>query len=331
MKLFFLCFFSVCFLTDCRGQKSFGTEKLKLVKEIPMPGVKGRIDHMAFNSKDQVLYVAALGNNTVEAIDLKNGATVHSIKDIQEPQGIGYLRDQDEIAVASGGNGDCIFYDASTFEKVAVVHLPSDADNVRYDSSERKLYVGYGDGGLALIDPVAHKLVSDIKLPAHPESFQIDKKNGLIFINLPDDHSIAVIDTKNFRLTNTWKIKVLRGNFPMTLDTADNIIIAGFRNPATLVAYDNKSGKEISKADLVGDVDDVFSYADQKIVIASGGDGYINIFEKSADNHFKHVSSIATRDGARTSLLISSLKYFVIATRAIGNKSASIMVYQIND
>ena len=329
MKLISLFIFCLCFFTHCKGQKSFGIEKLKLIKEISMPEVKGRVDHMAFNQKDQVLYVAALGNNSVEVIDLKNGTIVHSIKGIEEPQGIAYVQDQNEIAVASGGNGDCVFYNASTFQKLATIHLSSDADNVRYDAAEKKLYVGYGNGGLGMIDPKVHKLIGDIKFPAHPESFQIDKKNELIFVNLPDDHSIAVIDAMNFKLKDTWKISDLRANFPMTLDTANSLVIVGFRHPATLVAYDNKSGKEVSKTDLVGDVDDVFYYADKKLLLASGGNGYINIFKKSADNQFKLVSNISTRDGARTSLLIPSLGYFILAARANSGKSTTIIIYQI--
>src|SRR5689334_1528407 len=138
MKLVFLCSFFFCFLTGCQGQKTFGEERLKLIKEISLPGIKGRIDHMAFNPKEQILYVAALGNNSVEVIDLKIGATIHSIKEVEEPQGIAYLARQNEIAVASGGSGDCIFYNASSFQKLAVVHLHSDADNVRYDEEQNK-------------------------------------------------------------------------------------------------------------------------------------------------------------------------------------------------
>lgn len=331
MKLALIYFFLAFFLTDCKGQKTFGTEKLKLIKEIPLPSVKGRIDHMAVNLKDEVLYVAALGNNTVEAIDLKNGSVLQSIKGIEEPQGLAYLPEQNEIAVASGGNGDCIFYNASTFAKVATVHLASDADNIRYDAAERKLYVGYGNGGMALIDPVAHKQIGDVKLPAHPESFQIDKKNELLFVNLPDDRSIALIDLKDFKRTDTWKINGLKANFPMTLDTADNLVIVGFRHPAALVLFDSKTGNQISRTDLVGDVDDVFYNADKRQVMASGGDGYINIFEKEAENKFRLVSNIATRQGARTSLLIPSLHYFILAARAAGGKAASIIVYKIND
>jgi len=109
--------------TGCKGQNPFGNELLMMEKEIAIPAVTGRIDHMAFNLKDKVLYVAALGNNTVEVIDLVKGAAIASIKGIGEPQGIAYIPEQNEIAVASGGNGDCVFFNAATFENVATVHL----------------------------------------------------------------------------------------------------------------------------------------------------------------------------------------------------------------
>lgn len=43
---------------------------------------------MACDTKRQFIYVAALGNNTVEVIDLKNKKLVHSIKGMSEPQEI---------------------------------------------------------------------------------------------------------------------------------------------------------------------------------------------------------------------------------------------------
>ncbi len=320
----------ICF-SNCKGQATFGENKLKLEKIIEMPGVAGRIDHMAFNLKDKVLYMAALGNNTVEVIDLKKGAVIQSIKGVDEPQGIAYIPEQNEVAVASGGNGDCVFFNATTFQRVATVHLNGDADNIRYDAAERKMYVGYGNGGMALIDPVKHKQIGNVKLYAHPESFQLDKRNNKLYVNLPNDHSIAVIDLKNFTIRDTWKISKYKANFPMTLDTANNHVMIGFRHPAVLVSYDVNSGKEVSKNELVGDVDDVFFNANKQQIVASGGDGYINIFEKGADNTFKLVSNIGTRSGARTSLLIPSIGYYVLAERAEGGKAATVTVYKIND
>ena len=52
---------------------------LSLVQKIPLPDVTGRIDHLAVDIQGQRLFVAALGNNTLEVVDLKAGKRIHSI------------------------------------------------------------------------------------------------------------------------------------------------------------------------------------------------------------------------------------------------------------
>jgi DNA-binding beta-propeller fold protein YncE len=329
MRFSLILFVFLCSFVCCKSQKPFGTDLLKLQKEIAMPDVKGRIDHMAINLKDKVLYMAALGNNSVEVIDIDKGLVIKSIKGIEEPQGIAYLVAENEIAVASGANGDCVFFNASTFERLATVKLAGDADNIRYDAIEKKLYVGYGNGGLALIDPVQHKVIKEVYLTAHAESFQPDKKNNRLYANLPDSRSIAVIDVKSFTVMNTWHINKYNANFPMTLDTANDLVFVGFRRPAVLLSYDCNTGKQVSTNELIDDVDDIFYNAARQEVIASGGGGAVNIFRREDAASYKRVAVIPTRDGARTSLLIPELGIFVVAARATSGESASLLVYRL--
>jgi len=314
-----------CF--SCKGQPVFGSNLLHLEKTIPMPDVKGRIDHMDINLKDQALYVAALGNNTVEAVDLKNGKVIHSIKNLDEPQGVCYIPQQQEIFVANGGSGDCFFYNAHSFEKLATVHLGSDADDVRYDSAERKIYVGYGAGGIAVIDAVSHQQTGDVKLPGHPESFQIDKKLRLLFVNVPDAHMIGVIDLTQLKLIDKWVRHSPTANFPMALDSNQHRLFIGYRHPSKLLVMDGKTGQEITANTMVGDADDLYYDSETAKVFVSGGEGYINIFQDGA-SVYKQIANIATGTGARTSLLVPELKLFVLAARASSGGTAKIIVYK---
>jgi hypothetical protein len=61
---------------------------LVLVQTIELPSVEGRIDHLAVNRDDQRLFVAGLGNNSLEVVDLRRNAHLQSIKGLHEPQGI---------------------------------------------------------------------------------------------------------------------------------------------------------------------------------------------------------------------------------------------------
>jgi DNA-binding beta-propeller fold protein YncE len=325
-NILFILFAFFISISSCKSQAIFGEKYLQLEKTIVLPNVSGRIDHMDVNLKEKIVYVAALGNNSLEVVGLANGKMIHSIHGLQEPQGIGYVPQTNEIFVANGGSGDCYFYNASTFAKTATIHLSSDADDVRYDSASHTIYVGYGEGGIAVIDALTHAQKGAVELPAHPEGFQIDKKANIILVNIPDRNMIGIIDLPQLKLINSWKRNEPSANFPMALDLENNRAFIGYRHPAKLLVLDIATGKEISSSDIAGDIDDLYYDAGQKRIYVSGGGGYINIFQDDSKG-FKKISNIPTRSGARTSLLIPRLHLYVLAERASSGKEAALLVY----
>src|SRR5436305_4184572 len=77
-------------------------EPLSLVRAIDLPGVEGRIDHLAIDVAAQRSFVAALGNNTVEVLDVKDGRHIKSLAGFREPQGVAVIPDATLVAVAYG-------------------------------------------------------------------------------------------------------------------------------------------------------------------------------------------------------------------------------------
>jgi hypothetical protein len=85
------------------------TSALSLTTHIPLPNVKGRIDHSSIDLKGQRLFVAAVDNHTLEVIDLKAGQRVRTIPDLEEPQGVYYDPSTNRLFVACGGDGhECL-------------------------------------------------------------------------------------------------------------------------------------------------------------------------------------------------------------------------------
>jgi hypothetical protein len=325
-----LTWFSILLLTafhSCKGQKSFGSNELLLKHTVPLPNVKGRIDHLDANLKEQVVYVAALGNNSLEVIDATQVKVLHSIKNLNEPQGVVYVPQTNEVMVANGGNGSCYFYNAQTFEEVAKIDLGSDADDVRYDSIAKKIYVGYGEGGIAVIDAVNHKTIADAKLSAHPEGFQLDAKQNRLFVNVPGAGKIVVLSLSNMKTVAEWKTE-FDANFPMAIDEKHLVIFVGYRRPGKLVAINEMNGQTIAAADLVNDIDDLYYDGQSNKLYASGGGGAINIFLFD-NNKFEQVANIATRSGARTSLLLSSLRLFILAERSNAGHPAQLDIFSV--
>ncbi|HTM92816.1 MAG TPA: hypothetical protein VL095_10370 [Flavisolibacter sp.] len=196
---------------------------------------------------------------------------------------------------------------------------------MRYDSIGKKIYVGYGDGGIAVIDAIKHQKIADIKLSAHPEGFQLDKQLNKIFVNVPDAGQIDVVDLKTLSVTNKWKTKY-NANFPMAIDEIHHIIFIGYRHPGKLAAMNASNGKIISQIDLVGDADDLFFNERNNKIYVSGGGGSINVFAFN-NGTLKKIADIPVRNGARTSLLIPSYHLFILAERASGGKGSQLDVF----
>src|SRR5258706_8992880 len=150
---------------------------------------------MALDVKGKRLFVAALGNNTVEVIDLNRGQRSASLKGFHEPQGVAYLPELDKIVVANGQGGGVAFLDGKTYKVISRVEPLDDADNVRYDPGRKWVVVGYGSGALAILDATTGIRVHDIKLPGHPESFQL--RNGEIYVNVPSAGQVCVVNMAN--------------------------------------------------------------------------------------------------------------------------------------
>ena len=82
-----------CFLREC-SRPPARPRPFKLTQTIPLPDVKGRLDHLAVDLSGQRLFLCALGNNTLEVIDLAQRTRAHWISGLGAPRGMAYVQRQ---------------------------------------------------------------------------------------------------------------------------------------------------------------------------------------------------------------------------------------------
>ena len=300
---------------------------LVLERTIPLPGVAGRIDHFSSDSAGQRLFVAALGNNTVEVLDLKPGGSSRTFRGFAEPQGVLFLPESNQLCVANGGDGTLRILEGGTGATLRTLALGDDADNLRYDPVARLVYVGYGSGALGAVDPATGKVAADIPLGAHPEAFQLAQADSRIFVNLPGAHTVAVVDRRARKVVAEWSLGLAAGNFPMALDEAHHRLFVACRLPARLLVFDTGAGKEIARLDLHGDCDDLFYTAASNQLYASCGEGFIDVFAAPDSDQLQRIEAVKTVAGARTCLLAGDVLYLAVARR--GRQSAEIRCYRL--
>jgi DNA-binding beta-propeller fold protein YncE len=306
-------------------------EVLKLLKRIDLPGVEGRIDHMALDTGGQRLFVAALGNNSVEVVDLGRDTVLKSLRGFAEPQGVLMLADQHELLVTNGQRPQVDVYDTRSLQRLRQIELKEDNDNIRQEVGSKRVYVGCGagkDSALCVIDATSHAKVQEIALSGHPESFQLEQTGTRVFVNVPTSGTVEVIDRQRGRVVSTWQVNA-RKNFPMALDEDHHRLFVGTRDPARLLVLDTESGRIVASLDSVADADDIFYVADTGKIYVSGGEGFVYCFKQLDADRYSLLGRVPTAKGARTSLHIPERNQLLVAAPKSAAAPAQILVYVI--
>ncbi len=316
------------------GQES---SALSLKTRIALPDINGRMDHFGVDVKDHRLFVSALGNHSVEVLDLQAGRRVRSLPDLEEPQGLFFDASSNRLFVATG-DGNTRIYDGTSFQLVQTVKFSDDADNIRYDARSRSAIVGYGgakalrsrpegSGALAFLDSEG-KQTGEIGIDAHPESFQLEKTGTRVFVNVPNKKEIQVADVVKKTVLGRWPTTAAITCFPMALDEAHQRLFSGCRTPARLLVLDTASGKTIASPEIVGDTDDLFFDAARSRIYVIGGQGFIDVLQQKDADRYERVARYTTPTGTRTGLFVPEWGELFAAVPHRGQQGSEILVYE---
>ncbi len=302
---------------------------MSLQNVIPLYNVEGRLDHLSFDSKNNRLLLASFGNNSLEVIDLNLNKQIQTIRGFKEPQGVAFVPEFKKVYVTNGENGEVSILDYDSFNTLGHIKLGEDADNIHYNSEDKKVYVGCGESIFA-IDAQTDKIVGQVNLNGHPESFQLEEKGSKIFVNVPGIQKIVVIDKDKQQIVDQWPFREECRNFPMAIDESHQRLFVGCRNPGKLVIFDIKTGQEIAALDLDDDSDDLFYDSISQNIYASCGEGAIDVYKQGKGNDYRFLAKLPTAFGARTSLLNLDSQKFFLAVPLSGKQQAEIRIYKVS-
>jgi len=312
-------------LSACAQSAAEESAPLSIEARIPLGAVKGRIDHLAIDVAHQRLFVAELGNDSVGVVDLAQRSVARNLTALDEPQGIAYMPASDTLYVANGGDGSLRSFQGAELAPVASIEVGSDADNVRIDQDRKQIYVGHGNGAIAVIDAATGKRAANIRLKAHPESFQLDAAGQRIYVNVPDAHEIAVVDRKTNAQVASWPTMELRANFAMAIDETNGRLLTVFRQPPTLAAMQLTDGTGGTRVTTCGDADDVFHDTRRGLIYISCGEGYVDVLRPDGTK-YSRIAQLKTAPGARTALFAPSMDRLYLAVRAEKDEPAAVWV-----
>jgi hypothetical protein len=331
----------IAFLSSCAPVSRTNAQEnapLRLVQTIPMPNVKGRIDHMDVDVQGKRLFVAGLENGSLEVVDLAAGKWSKSIPGFKKTQGVAYIPSLNKVFVASGDDGMLRVFRGDSLELLDSIKLEPGPNRVTYDPRTKILYVGYGGkdagkdyGEVGIIDAKTDKSVGDIKVEAHPAELLLDKSGKTLYVFVSSVSKVQHVDTKEREVVSTWPLSSQR-NGDGAFDEKTHRLFIGTRTPPQMIVMDSNTGKEVAGLPTVEGMDGVYFNAAQKRVYVSGGRdndvGYVFAYQQKDADHYESIGKVATRPGAGTSFWSPELNRFYVGAPAHDTEEAAILVFE---
>jgi len=326
-------------------------EALRLVQTIPLPGVAGRLDHMAVDLEKKRLFVAAVANGTLEVLDLSAGEVINSLTGIKDTQDALFLGGHFNKLYVSSLDGTLRIFQGETFRLVQALKLEPDPNRLLYDPATDLIYFGYG-GQNAGFDAYERIGIMQAKRGGQSDQFVADmiaptyRPGHLADLAMDDDGKLLVcdsradlifqFDTRKRELLKSWPARG-DGAGDLSLDRARHRLFVGTRIPPEMTVYDSLSGREIASLPGPETMDGVYYDAELRRIYMSGGrwygtpeasPGWVYVYQQQDPDHYELVSKILTRPGSGTSLFVPGLNRLYVASQAIGTQEAAILVFE---
>jgi hypothetical protein len=326
-------------------------QSLRLTQTIPLPGVEGRLDHMGVDLEKKRLFVAAVTNNTLEVVDLTGGKVIDSLAGFRDTQDALFLGGDFNKLYVSSLDGHVRVFQGDTFRLVQDFKVEAGPNRLFYDPATNRIYFGYG-GQMAgnnaservgILQPkrgagndqLVGAMVVPTPRPGHLAEIAMDE-NGILLVCDSLADLIFQFDTQKRELIKSWPARG-DGAADMALDRIRHRLFVGTRIPAEMTVYDSLSGEEIQSLPAPETMDGLYYDADLKRVYMTGGrwygtpeasPGWIYVYQQKDPDHYDEISKITTRPGSGTSLLVSQFNRFYVASQAIGDQEAAILVFE---
>jgi hypothetical protein len=326
-------------------------QALRLVQTIPLPVVRGRLDHMGVDLEKKRLFVAASDNNTLEVVDLSGGKVTKSLTGFKDTQDALFLGGNFNKLYVSSLDGHVRVFQGESFWLVQDFKIEPDANRLFNDPTTGLIYFGYGGenagfnayGRLGILQPKPgagyDQLVADMIAPTgrpgHLAQIAMDDDGTLLICDSRADQ-IFQFDTRKRELVKSWPARG-DGAGDVALDRIDHRLFVGTRTPPEMTVYDSVSGKEVQSLPAPEAMDGVHYDANLKRIYMTGGrwygtpeasPGWVYVYQQKDPGHYDLISRIESRPGSGTSLLVPEFNRFYVASQAIDEQEAAILVYE---
>jgi len=268
----------------------------KIQKTFPINS-GGGYDYITVDSASDNLYVSH--GNQVNVLNKTTGDSIGVIATEKDVHGIALAHEFGKGYITNGGANAVVVFDLNTNKILSSVPAGMFADGIFYDDYSKKVISCNGRSkNMTVIDPQTDQAVATIQLSGWPETATSDGA-GKIYVNNSEKSEVDVIDSKTFKILNTWKIGPGKDNSGLAIDRKTMRLFIGCGNKM-LVVMNANYGKVIAHLPIGDECDAVGFDKKLKTVYSSNGNGTLTIIKELSATKFVVSQNLKTKKGART-------------------------------
>jgi DNA-binding beta-propeller fold protein YncE len=264
-------------------------------------GGEGGTDYLTADPVSGRVYISR--GTHVMIVDGATGKVLGDIPDTPRTHGIALAHKSNHGFTTNAGDSTSTMFDLGTGAVIKKVHAGINGlDGIMYDDyTDRILTIDHStpDGTAVVIDPKEGEVVGRVTLTGRAPEGGVSDGKGRIFINLEDKNAIDVVDTKTWKVVETWSIAPCEGPTGIAMDRSTNRIFAGCSG--TSVVVDATTGKVVAQIPNGRGVDALGWDQSQKLIyIPAGGDGNVTVVHEDSPDKYTVVATVSTMARAKT-------------------------------
>jgi len=257
-----------------------GTETLKKVADIPMPGPAVRFDYQTFDSSSGRLYIAHMNADQLVVFDTSKRQVVANLDGFKRVHGVTIAPEIHRLYASVTGNHQVAAVDTESLKTLGTAGPITYPDGLAYAPKQNKVFVSDEHGGVdVVIDAASNKLIANIPLGGGAGNTVYDSVSGHILVAVHGVNLLAVIDPATNQIINRIPLDEIRNPHGIALDTGGRIAFVAGEENHSLAMVDLQTMKVLSTYQ-VGEDPDVLAYdPGLKRLYVSAESGTVTIFQ----------------------------------------------------
>jgi DNA-binding beta-propeller fold protein YncE len=256
---------------------------LARVREIPLPGRSTRFDYQSVDAPGHRLYVAHLGDSSIDVVDLDTFTVVAHVPDLSEVHGVLAVPELGRVFASATGTNELVTLDASTDQVIARAPTGRFPDGIAYAPPDDLVLVSNkNDGSETIFEGRSGHEVRTVQLGREVGNVAYDSSDGLAYVAARPPDELVGIEPTTGSVTTRIRLKGCRGAHGVYVQAQTQQAFVACEQSADVVTVDLAQGRQIA-ADSVGKDPDVLAYdpANARLHVAAES-GVVTVFSTSS-------------------------------------------------